>query len=61
MNMDRVIPKAAEQSYGYFSFLQAHPQILIFGVILTFFSSFGQTFLISIFVPQFLDVFALDT
>ncbi|MBW6511165.1 MAG: MFS transporter [Desulfuromonadaceae bacterium] len=59
--MDRVTPQAAEQGYGYFSFLQAHPQILIFGVLLTFFSSFGQTFLISIFVPQFLDVFALDT
>jgi len=61
VNMDRVNPKTPKQEYGYFSFLQAHPHILIFGMILTFFSSFGQTFLISIFVPQFLDVFALDT
>jgi len=50
--MDRVNPKTPKQKYGYFSFLQAHPHILIFGMILTFFSSFGQTFLISIFMPQ---------
>lgn len=56
-----VTPKNPGQGYGYLSFLQAHSQVLIFGVLLTFFSSFGQTFLISIFVPQFLEVFALDT
>lgn len=32
-----------------------------FGLLLTLFSSFGQTFLISVFVPQFLTTFALDT
>lgn len=31
------------------------------GVLLTLFSSFGQTFLISLFVPHWLDAFALDT
>ncbi|MDT8444540.1 MAG: MFS transporter, partial [Desulfuromonadales bacterium] len=59
--MSGASPKSPEKGYGYFSFLHAHPQILIFGMLLTFFSSFGQTFLISIFVPYFLEVFALDT
>lgn len=42
-------------------FLAAHPRILAFGVLLTLFSSFGQTFLISIFVPRILESFALGT
>ncbi|MBE0501988.1 MAG: MFS transporter [Desulfuromonadales bacterium] len=59
--LNGVAQKVLAQRYGYFSFLQGHSQILVFGLLLTFFSSFGQTFLISIFVPQFLEVFALDT
>ncbi|MDW7645500.1 MAG: MFS transporter [Desulfuromonadales bacterium] len=46
---------------AYFRFFASHPAILSFGVLLTLFSSFGQTFLISIFVPYWLDTFRLDT
>ncbi len=46
---------------AYFRFFLAHPRVLSFGVLLTLFSSFGQTFLISIFVPRLLEAFALDT
>jgi MFS family permease len=45
----------------YLSFFLAHPRVLAFGVLLTLFSSFGQTFLISLFVPALLAAFALDT
>lgn len=38
-------------------FIFQHPNILGFGVLLTLFSSFGQTFLISIFVPELLEAF----
>lgn len=37
---------------AYFRFFFTHPRVLSFGVLLTLFSSFGQTFLISIFVPR---------
>lgn len=40
-------------------FILTHPRVLAFGLLLTLFSSFGQTFLISIFVPQILDSFGL--
>jgi MFS family permease len=46
---------------AYFRFFLRHPRVLSFGVLLTLFSSFGQTFLISIFVPRLLDEFALNT
>jgi MFS family permease len=46
---------------AYFRFFLTHPRVLSFGVLLTLFSSFGQTFLISIFVPRLLDEFALNT
>jgi MFS family permease len=45
---------------AYIRFFLAHPGILSFGVLLTLFSSFGQTFLISIFVPFWLETFRLD-
>lgn len=48
-------------SSGYVSILRTSPRVLSFGILLTLFSSFGQTFLISVFVPLFLDSFALDT
>jgi MFS family permease len=35
--------------------------MLSFGVLLTLFSSFGQTFLISMFVPRLLETFQLNT
>ena len=44
-----------------FRFIFNHPRILGFGVLLTFFSSFGQTFLISIFVPELLEAFGIGT
>lgn len=40
-------------------FILTHPRVLAFGLLLTLFSSFGQTFLISIFVPRILDSFGL--
>ncbi len=46
---------------AYFRFFLIHPRVLSFGVLLTLFSSFGQTFLISIFVPRLLEEFALNT
>jgi MFS family permease len=48
-------------SMAYFRFFLTHPRVLSFGVLLTLFSSFGQTFLISIFVPRLLEEFALNT
>lgn len=46
---------------AYFRFFLTHPRVLSFGLLLTLFSSFGQTFLISIFVPRLLEEFALNT
>jgi len=54
-------PPQVGKSLGYFLFFRSYPHVLSFGVLLTLFSSFGQTFLISVFVPQFLESFALDT
>ena len=39
---------------AYILFLRAYPRQLGFGFILTFFSSLGQTFLISLYVPHIL-------
>ena len=45
---------------SYLTFVLQERKLLSFGVSLTFFSSFGQTFLISLFVPFFLDAFVLS-
>ena len=45
---------------SYLTFVLQERKILTFGVSLTFFSSFGQTFLISLFVPFFLEAFVLS-
>lgn len=45
---------------AYLNLLSRHPRLLAFGVLLTLFSSFGQTFLISVFVPYMLEAFSLD-
>lgn len=45
---------------NYISFVLREKRILSFGVSFTFFSSFGQTFLISLFVPYFLTDFNLS-
>jgi MFS family permease len=42
-------------------FIIKNPRILSLGLLLTLFSSYGQTFLISIFVPRLLDSFQLGT
>lgn len=45
---------------SYLTFVLQERKLLSFGISLTFFSSFGQTFLISLFVPFFLDAFVLS-
>lgn len=44
---------------SYLDFLLGNKRLLTFGILLTFSSSFGQTFLISLFVPHFLEEFSL--
>lgn len=44
----------------YLQFVLKERRLLSFGITFTFFSSFGQTFLISLFVPFFLDNFNLS-
>ncbi len=44
----------------YITFVLKEKRLLSFGISMTFFSSFGQTFLISLFVPFFLDAFVLS-
>jgi predicted MFS family arabinose efflux permease len=43
----------------YLGFLRSEFPLVGYGLFLTFFSSFGQTFLVSLFVPSFLGAFAL--
>lgn len=43
----------------YLTFLQNEKRLLSFAILFTFFSSFGQTFLISLYVPFFLSDFSL--
>ena len=45
----------------YWRFFRGETSLLTYGLSLTFFSSFGQTFLISLFVPHFLLDFSLTT
>lgn len=42
-------------------FVVANWHFLLFGILLTFFSGFGQTFLFSLFVPHFQEVFSLSS
>jgi MFS family permease len=44
---------------GYWRFFREEAWLLTFGLSFTFFSSFGQTFLVSLFVPHFLEAFGL--
>lgn len=44
----------------YWQFFRREAPLLTYGILLTLLSSVGQTFLVSLFVPDFLDVFALD-
>jgi MFS family permease len=45
---------------SYYQLFVHHRKVLTFGVTLTLFSSFGQTFLISLFVPHLLGEFSLN-
>lgn len=44
----------------YIKFFGAHKRIITFGFLLTFFSSFGQTFLLSLYVPKIINDFSLS-
>ncbi len=44
----------------FLRFALREKRVLSFGLSFTFLSSFGQTFLVSLFVPDFLNVFALS-
>lgn len=43
----------------YLRFFLGNKRLISFGFILTFFSSFGQTFLLSLYVPKILNEFEL--
>lgn len=45
---------------SYLPFIAAHPRFLLFGLLATFFSSFGQTFYISLFGGELRAEFALS-
>lgn len=44
----------------YWQFYRREAPLLTYGLLLTLISSVGQTFLVSLFVPDFLDAFPLD-
>ena len=46
---------------AYFRFCFDNRKWISFGFLLTFFSSFGQTFLLSLYVPRILDEFAISS
>ena len=45
---------------GYALFVKSNANLLLFGFILTFFSGFGQTFLVSLYIPSLGDTFQLS-
>jgi MFS family permease len=45
---------------SYPAFIRAFPYLSVFAIACTFFSSFGQTFFISLFVPFFVDDFNIS-
>lgn len=44
----------------YLEFLRTHPRLALFGPLLSFFSNFGQTFFLSLFLPFLLTEFTLS-
>lgn len=44
----------------YLHFIKENRSLLTFGLMLTFFSSFGQTFLIALYVPSFMQKFGFS-
>lgn len=45
---------------SFWLFLRSNPYLLVFGILLTYFSSFGQTFLISLYIPEIERVFGFS-
>jgi MFS family permease len=45
---------------NYYQFFKSNYGILLFGVILVFFSNFGQTFILSLYIPSILDSFEIN-
>jgi MFS family permease len=46
---------------NYLQLFKANTRILSFGILLVFFSSFGQTFVVSLYIPWFLDAFQISS
>lgn len=45
--------------HRFLTFIRDNKYLLLFGVVLTYFSSFGQTFLISLYIPEIEQAFGL--
>ena len=45
---------------GYFSVILTHPQVLAFGFLMAFGSSFGQTYFVGVFSPSIQAEFGLS-
>lgn len=60
-DQDPLAREGEERGLPYLAFVRRNRRALLFGVLLTFFSSVGQTFLISLFVPDLFRAFALDS
>ncbi len=46
---------------NYIQLFRANPVILSFGMMLVFFSSFGQTFIVSLYIPELMAAFGLSS
>ncbi|MFO7872999.1 MAG: MFS transporter [Bacteroidales bacterium] len=46
---------------NYLQLFRANPRILSFGMMLVFFSSFGQTFVVSLYIPDLMEAFGLSS
>ena len=46
---------------NYFKFFLSNRKILLFGVLLTLYSSFGQTFIMSLYIPGILESFEISS
>ncbi|MFW6348137.1 MAG: MFS transporter [Cyclonatronaceae bacterium] len=46
---------------NFLRFIKANAVLLFFGVLMTFLSGFGQTFLFSLFLPQFQETFSMTS
>ncbi len=46
---------------NYLALFRANKRILSYGILLVFFSSFGQTFIVSLYIPSFLEQFSIGS